>query len=139
MKIHELMEVIENKYPAAESWVFGDSIEMYDKLSALVAEGTKTATSCSYHAYKQVDEEIEIGNEYIVLNGKNLPVCVVRVTAVHLTQFSAMTTELAWKEGEGDRSLHRWRMEHKCFFEREGTFSPDMEVVVIEFEVIEVL
>lgn len=96
MKIHEPMEVIENKYPAAESWVFGDSIEMYDKLSALVAEGTKTATSCSYHAYKQVDEEIEIGNEYIVLNGKNLPVCVVRVTAVHLTQFSAMTTELAW-------------------------------------------
>ncbi|WP_374050634.1 ASCH domain-containing protein [Xenorhabdus taiwanensis] len=49
----------------------------------------------------------------------------------------SMHDELAWKEGEGDRSLFHWQAEHQRFFERIGEFSPDMEIVVIEFKVIE--
>ncbi|SFN97476.1 ASCH domain-containing protein [Xenorhabdus japonica] len=56
---------------------------------------------------------------------------------MHLMQFSEMTEELAWKEGEGDRSLLHWQLEHQRFFEKIGDFSPDMEIVVIEFKVIE--
>ncbi|MDC9588938.1 ASCH domain-containing protein [Xenorhabdus sp. XENO-10] len=48
-----------------------------------------------------------------------------------------MTEELAWKEGEGDKSLLHWQSEHQRFFEKVGDFSPDMEIVVIEFKVIE--
>ncbi|MDC9592420.1 ASCH domain-containing protein [Xenorhabdus sp. IM139775] len=83
------------------------------------------------------NEPDTIGNHYVVFDSQENPVCVVRVTAMHLMKFSEMTAELAWKEGEGDRSLLNWQLDHQRFFEREGTFSPDMEIVVIEFKVVE--
>ncbi|WP_340608448.1 ASCH domain-containing protein [Xenorhabdus bharatensis] len=133
------MNMVKNKYPAAEHWKFGDSTELQDALAELVSQKMKTATSCSFSSYKQSGSSILIGNEYIVLNSKDTPTCVVRVMALHLIKFSEMTVELAWKEGEGDRSVRHWQQEHQHFFEREGSFSPDMEVVVIEFQVIDTL
>ncbi|WP_426577302.1 ASCH domain-containing protein [Xenorhabdus stockiae] len=134
-----MMNMVKNKYPAAEHWKFGDSPELQDVLAELVSKEIKTATSCSFSSYKQSGSSILIGNEYIVLNSKDTPACVVRVMALHLIKFSEMTTELAWKEGEGDRSVKHWQQEHQHFFEREGSFSPEMEVVVIEFKVIDAL
>ena len=40
-------------------------------------------------------------------------------------------------EGEGDLSLAYWQSAHQAFFEREGTWAPDMELVYEEFAVIE--
>ncbi|WP_086956412.1 ASCH domain-containing protein [Xenorhabdus innexi] len=132
-----MMKMIKEKYPTAEHWQFGDSAELQDALAGLVTKEIKTATSCSFASYRQSGNSIVIGNEYIVLNSRNEPTCVVRVMALHLVRFSEMTTELAWKEGEGDRSVKHWQQEHQRFFEREGTFSPEMEVVVIEFKMID--
>ncbi|OKP02027.1 ASCH domain-containing protein [Xenorhabdus eapokensis] len=118
-------------------WVFGDSPSMHDELAKLVAKGIKTATTCSFHSYESDDSKITVGNHYIVFDSKENPVCIVIITAMHLMQFSEMTDELAWKEGEGDRSLFHWQVEHQRFFERIGDFSPDMEIVVFEFKVME--
>ncbi|WP_340616241.1 ASCH domain-containing protein [Xenorhabdus entomophaga] len=139
MKIDKI-ELLESKYPKAGRWVFGDSPAMHDELAELVAEGIKTATTCpfsSYDSYESDDGKITVGNHYTVFDSKEKPVCVARVTAMHLMQFSEMTADLAWKEGEGDRSLLHWQLEHQRFFERIGVFSPDMEIVVIEFKVVE--
>ncbi|MBI6547362.1 ASCH domain-containing protein [Xenorhabdus sp. VLS] len=132
-----MMELIENKYPKAGRWVFGDSPAMYDELAELIAKGIKTATTCSFHSYRSDEPDngkITVGNHYIVFDSKERPVCVARVTAMHLMKFSEMTAELAWKEGEGDRSLLKWQLEHQRFFKNEGVFSPDMEIVVLEFK-----
>ncbi|PHM60241.1 ASCH domain-containing protein [Xenorhabdus ishibashii] len=137
MKKNKVMNLIENKYPKSGHWVFGDSPSMYNELAKLVAKGIKTATTCSFHSYESDDNKITIGNHYIVFDGKENPVCIIRITAMHLMQFSEMTEELAWKEGEGDRSLFHWQVEHQRFFEGIKEFSPDMEIVVIEFKVIE--
>ncbi|OTA15741.1 ASCH domain-containing protein [Xenorhabdus vietnamensis] len=142
MKTNEVMELIESKYPKSGRWVFGDSPAMHDELAQLVTKGIKTATTCpfyAYHSYESEDGKITVGNYYIVFDSKEHPVCVARVTAMHLMQFSEMTEELAWKEGEGDRSLLHWQLEHQRFFEKIGDFSPEMEIVVIEFKVAEVL
>ncbi|CDG98527.1 hypothetical protein XBP1_330035 [Xenorhabdus bovienii str. puntauvense] len=52
-----------------------------------------------------------------------------------------MSWQASWylekKEGEGDLSLSYWRKEHQNFFEREGTYSENMELVFEEFELIE--
>ncbi|MDR0219676.1 MAG: ASCH domain-containing protein [Enterobacteriaceae bacterium] len=136
---HHDIEIVQNKYQTAGNWLFGDSPEMQDSLADLVFKGIKTATSCSFASYQQSGSNISIGNKHLVLNSQNKPICTVRIIALHLITFSEMTTELAWKEGEGDRSVKHWQQEHQSFFEREGVFFPEMEVVVIEFEVIDLL
>ena len=50
-----------------------------------------------------------------------------------------MTSELASKEGEGDLSLEYWKEGHIRYFEREGTYSEEMELVFEEFELTEIL
>ncbi|MDX7998483.1 ASCH domain-containing protein [Xenorhabdus sp. Reich] len=132
------MESIENKYPKAGRWVFGDSPEMNDELAELVVKGVKTATTCSFDSYCTYGPEI-ISSHNVVFDSQDNPICVIRIMTMHLMKFSEMTEELAWKEGEGDRSLHNWQLDHQSFFTREGNFSPDMEMVVFEFKVIEKL
>ncbi|KMJ45695.1 hypothetical protein AB204_07625 [Xenorhabdus khoisanae] len=142
MKTDKITKLLESKYPKAGRWVFGDSPAMHDELAELVAKGIKTATTCPfslYDSYESDDGKITVGNHYTVFDSKESPVCVARVTAMHLMQFSEMTADLAWKEGEGDRSLLHWQLEHQRFFESIGVFSPDMEIVVIEFKVVEKL
>ena len=58
---------------------------------------------------------------------------------MRLIRFCDVTEELARKEGEGDLSLDYWRQEHKEFFEREGSFSENMELIAEEFELIEIV
>ncbi|PHM74222.1 ASCH domain-containing protein [Xenorhabdus kozodoii] len=137
MKTNGIMALIESKYPKAGHWVLGDSPSMHDELAELIAKGIKTATTCSFHSYESDEDKIAVGKHYIVSDSKEHPVCIARVRAMHLMQFSEMTEELAGKEGEGDRSLLHWQLEHQRFFERVGDFSPDMEIVVIEFKVVE--
>lgn len=64
-----------------------------------------------------------------------------RLRDTHLTlrliRFNEMSPELAALEGEGDLSLAYWQSAHQAFFEREGTWAPDMELVYEEFAVIE--
>jgi uncharacterized protein YhfF len=41
-------------------------------------------------------------------------------------RFSEIDEAFAFDEGEGDRTLTYWRTAHQSYFERHGTFSPDM-------------
>lgn len=58
---------------------------------------------------------------------------------MRIVTFDKVEAEFAYKEGEGDRSLNYWRQEHEAFFTREGSFSPTMELVAEEFELVEVV
>lgn len=132
------IELLNEKYPNALSWSFGDSPEMADELAALVMKGGKTATCCSLSSFEKEEELPSVGSYSIVLDGEGTPVCVIRTIAMYLKQFSDMTDELAKKEGEGDLSLDYWKKGHQDFFEREGTYSEDMEIVFEEFQLIEI-
>ncbi|WP_241608498.1 ASCH domain-containing protein [Rosenbergiella australiborealis] len=129
-------EVWKKKYPDAQAWGFGDSPQMADELATLVVNGLKTA-SCGSLASYETDPIPKIGSYHIILNGQDDAVCVIRIVALRLWRFSQVTQELAYKEGEGDRSLNYWRKEHEAFFRREGTFHEDMEVVAEEFQLVE--
>lgn len=80
-----------------------------------------------------------IGSYNIILDGQDVPACVIRLVSMRLVRFCGVTAEFARKEGEGDLSLEYWQREHQRFFEREGHFSQDMELVAEEFEVVDVL
>ena len=62
---------------------------------------------------------------------------MIRTLAIRLIRFNEMSPELAALEGEGDLSLAYWQSAHRAFFEREGSWSPDMELIYEEFAVIE--
>ncbi|WP_145553077.1 ASCH domain-containing protein [Yersinia canariae] len=130
-------EILAAKYPTAVYAAFGDSSELADELAELIASGVKTGSCGSLAGCIEENAFPVIGAYGIVENGSGVPVCVIRTTRLHLLRFSEMTDELARKEGEGDLSLDYWKKEHQRFFEGEGTFTEDMEVIFEEFSLIE--
>jgi len=64
---------------------------------------------------------------------------VIRTTGLFLTRFDRVTPEMAMLEGEGDLSLEYWQQEHQRFFQREGYFHPEMELVFETFQLVEVI
>ncbi|WP_336996436.1 ASCH domain-containing protein [Leclercia sp. UBA7405] len=127
----------QDKYPQAFCWSFGDSPEMADELAALVVAGKKRGTCGSLASYQQELPPVTPGAIHIVLNGKGDAVCVIRTMALRIIRFNEMSPELAALEGEGDLSLAYWQSVHQAFFEREGNWSPEMELVYEEFTVVE--
>lgn len=129
-------------YPDALAWQFGDSPELADELVQQVLSGRKTATCGSLISFQQEQARGEAalaGSNNIILNGSGQAMCVIRMLTTDVIRFCDVTAELARKEGEGDLSLEHWRQCHRLFFEREGTFSAEMELVFQEFELIEVV
>ena len=133
------VEELKMKYPGAQAWQMGDSPELANELANLIKKGLKTATSGSFASYLQDVSAPRIGSYNIILDGQNIPVCVIRLVSMRLVRFCDVNEEFARKEGEGDLSLEYWQTEHQRFFFREGHFSEDMELVAEEFELVEVL
>ncbi|MGS0786161.1 ASCH domain-containing protein [Klebsiella aerogenes] len=117
----------------------GDSPELASELANLIKKGIKTASCGSFASYQQEESAPRIGSYNIILDGQNVPVCVIRLVSLQLVRFCDINEEFARKESEGDLSLEYWKKEHQRFFIREGHFSEDMELIAEEFEVVEVL
>lgn len=128
---------LQQRYPQAHVWAFGDSAEMADELAQLVIAGHKTASCSSYEAYQLPDGKAGVGDFHIVLDGRGEPACVIRTTRLTLVRFNEVSPEQAAREGEGDKSLGYWRQAHQEFFERAGCFSEEMELVFEEFMLVE--
>ncbi|WNN63352.1 ASCH domain-containing protein [Enterobacter hormaechei] len=136
------LEEVKSIYPGALVWHFGDSPELANELVQLVLSGIKTATCCSKTSFQREYERGEApcaGRYNIILDGTGQPMCVIQTVRLQVIRFCEMTSELASKEGEGDLSLEYWKEGHKRFFEREGTYSEEMELVFEEFELAEIL
>lgn len=122
-----------------EAWAFGDDS---DKLADLTVKGIKTATCSAYCWYENGEEELpKVGEYSVILNSKDDAVCVIKTNKVYIERFKNISSEHAYKEGEGDRSLEYWRQVHRDFFAKElieigRNFSEDMELVCEEFEVV---
>jgi uncharacterized protein YhfF len=135
----DAIDKLKAKYPGANSWKMGDSPELAHELATLIVKGIKTASCGSFASYQQEEPAPRIGSYNIILDGQDVPVCVIRLVSMRLVRFCDVTEAFARKEGEGDLSLGYWRKEHQQFFTREGYFSDEMELITEEFEVVEIL
>ncbi len=121
---------------------FGDSPEMADELGALISNGTKTAICSALWEYEAEGASLpEVGEKFIVLDGKGDPLCIIETTEVEVRPYDEVDARFAYEEGEGDRSLEYWREAHWNFFSRtlpnlgkEPT--PDLPLVCERFRVI---
>lgn len=132
----------ENNIPDSakyDAWQFGAEP---DTLAQLVLEGKKSATASAYPLYDVENEDLpQAGTYSVILNSRDEAVCVIQITDVYVVPFNEVTTEHAYKEGEGDRSLEYWREVHEAFFkkwleEANLTFDMDTKVVCEEFKVV---
>lgn len=125
--------------------VYGDSPELSTSLLALIREGRKRAGTSLLWAIEADNESIpEVGEVAIVLDHRNEPALVTRVTWVRILPFCEVTAEYAAIEGEGDGSLAYWREAHWAFLSRECRRigrepEPSMPVVCSVFEVLSVV
>lgn len=121
------------------AWQFGVDP---DVLADLVVSGKKTLTCSSLKEYEVENESLpEAGEVSIVLGADDIPKCIIECTKVYTVVFKDADEEIAYKEGEGDRTLSYWRQAHLDFF---GWLYPEMglefneseEIVVEEFKLI---
>ena len=122
-----------------EAWPFG---EAPDKLADLVLQKIKTATCSAYDLYVINNEPLPKAGDYsIILNSKDEAVCIIKTIKVYVTEFSKVSEEHAYKEGEGNRTLEYWRKVHESFLVNElssvnRSFDENTKVVCEEFVVV---
>lgn len=121
---------------------FGDNPALADELGNLVLSGVKSATCSAVWNYEAEGEPIpQVGTLWLVLDGRNEPMCVVETIEVTFRKYNEVDADFARAEGEDDLSLESWRAGHKRFFTRTlapigKEFSEDMPLVCERFRVI---
>ena len=129
----------EYKDKSYTAWQFGADP---DVLAELVISGKKILTCSSLKEYELENESLpEAGEVSIVLGRDDTPKCIIECMKVYTIIFKDADEELAYKEGEGDRSLSYWRQAHLDFFgwlypEMGLEFNEDEKIVVEEFKLI---
>ena len=130
-------EDLQDTYPGAGTFKFGDSAELCQHLIALVRQNRKSATSAALAEFADEPEAMPVvGRCDIVANWDGTPALVVRTTDVVEVRYCDVTEEMALAEGEND-TLLGWRKDHKAFFKRNGGFDPEMMLVFEHFELVE--
>jgi uncharacterized protein YhfF len=127
-------------YATAVTFSFGDSPAMADELLALVLAGRKTATCGALRDFPEGSPDRPVvGRRDIVLDGKGHRAAVIETVEVTVRRFDEIDEAFAYDEGEGFRTLADWRAGHQRYFERNGGFSPDMDLICERFRLVEVL
>ncbi|WP_144763173.1 ASCH domain-containing protein [Curtobacterium sp. 9128] len=111
----------------------GDNGPLRQRLTALVADGTKTATAGRLADYAAEGEELEqVGERLALLDDDDRPMGTVVVTAVEVVPLTEVPWSFAEAEGEGFTDIEDWRARHRRFWLRtEGATVPDDEPIVL--------
>ena len=123
-------------------WKFCGGGVFADELVNLVLTGVKTASASTKPAYELEGEDLpETGTYSVILFDNEEAACVIRDTKVSVVPFGQVNAEHAYKEGEDDRSLEKWREAHRRAFAPDYRaaglpFDESGECVLEEFEVV---
>ena len=131
------IEEAKARYPGSETFRFGDSRELCGHLISLIRIGKKRATCGSLNSYKDDDEPMPVvGGRDIALNWDGTPALVIETTEFTIRRFCDVDADFALAEGE-DETLEGWQVGHRAFFERNGGWKADMELVCERFTLVE--
>ncbi|WP_305989582.1 ASCH domain-containing protein [Roseibium sp. MMSF_3544] len=128
---------LQQRYPGAETFTFGDSEELSGDLIALVRTGRKTATCGALRDFESGEDAMPVkGRKDIALNWDGTPALVIETLEVSTMRFCDVPEDFALAEGE-NKDLAGWRVDHQSYFERNGGFDPEMWLVCERFRMIE--
>ncbi|WP_412074077.1 ASCH domain-containing protein [Tritonibacter mobilis] len=132
----ETLKLLKHRYPTAQTFKFGDSAELSAALLALVRSGKKVATCGAVRDFENGEPMPQIGRRDIALHWDDTPALVIETVELIQCRFDEVTEVMALAEGEDD-SLGGWRRGHRAYFERNGGFSPDMQILWERFLLVE--
>ena len=132
----ETLKLLKHRYPTAQTFKFGDSAELSATLLALVRSGKKIATCGAVRDFENGEPIPQIGRRDIALHWDDTPALVIETVELIQCRFDEVTEAMALAEGEDD-SLDGWRRGHRAYFERNGGFSPDMQILWERFLLVE--
>lgn len=121
---------------------FGDSADLADQLLGLVLAGTKSATAELADDFAARGDRLpRVGSHWIACDSTGAPRAILRSTELRLATFDQVDASFAYDEGEDDRSLESWRVEHERYWvrgcaARGAEWSPDLEIVLERFTVV---
>ena len=128
---------LRRRFPGAETFTFGDCRALCDRLLALVRSGSKTATCGALREFVLGGEAMpEPGRRDIALDWDGSPALVIETVGVTVRRYCDVDADFALAEGE-DETLAGWQDGHRRYFERNGGFDPDMELVCERFRLVE--
>ena len=131
------MPTLEEKYPGAESFKFGDNAWLCAELIKLVRAGKKRATCGVAEGFGPGKEPLPVvGRRDIALNWDGSPALVIETVDVSYARFCDVTEDFALAEGQNE-DLEGWRRDHRAYFERNGGWSEDMLLLCERFELVE--
>jgi len=131
------IEEAKTRYPEAEAFKFGDSHKLCDRLLSLIRMGKKRATCGALRAFNDGNEPMPVvGRRDIALNWDGTPALVIETTETTIRRFCDVDADFALAEGE-DETLEGWQAGHQAYFERNGGWQPDMELVCERFTLVE--
>jgi len=129
------MDAATQDWRSLESFAFGDSPEMADRLLGFVLAGAKTAT-----CWAARDGELtHVGKRMVAKDGAGNPRAVIETVSLEKLRFTEVGWTFAHAEGEGDECLEDWRDGHRAYFTRNGGFAPDMLLWCERFRLVEVI
>ncbi|MBD3207154.1 ASCH domain-containing protein [Candidatus Bathyarchaeota archaeon] len=126
----------------SDAWGFGDNPELMDELLGYILEGKKrTTTSLIKESELQGYPMDKLGDFNIILNGRGEPVAVIKTVSVRRVKYSDVDAEHAYWEGEGDRTIETYFLEHNKYYKRVGEklgfkFDENMLVDLVRFELV---
>ena len=129
------MVAVDADWRSLESFAFGDSPAMADRLLAFVLAGAKTATCWSVRDGQQT----QVGKRMVVKDGAGQPRAVIETVSLEQLRFTEVGLTFAHAEGEGDECLEDWRDGHRAYFTRNGGFAPDMMLWCERFRLVETI
>ncbi|MEO6696279.1 MAG: ASCH domain-containing protein [Ignavibacteria bacterium] len=137
--IKQYPEHVNSKY---KHYYFCDNEKCANELAELVKNEIKKATASLLFWYDKGEEVMpEVSDINIITDWSGMAQCIIRTVKVTILSFKEVTAEMAYKEGEGDRSLEYWKNAHVNFFIRDLKnenlkFTEDLKIVFEEFEMI---
>jgi uncharacterized protein YhfF len=100
-----------------QAWYFGSSKDMAAELGELVRTGVKTATCSLLWEHELAGDRLpELGELSIITDWDGHPLCIIETVEVQIRAFDEVDGQFAYDEGEGDRSLASWRVDHWTYF-----------------------
>lgn len=103
-----------------DTWHFGDTEELANKLADLLRKGEKTATS---FLLWRLDTEgwkmPRVGDVVVVAYWDGSPACTIKITEVELRPFEQIDERFAYDYGEGERTLVWWRSAMWNYYSKE--------------------
>jgi uncharacterized protein YhfF len=97
-----------------------------------VLSGEKTATA---GLHDDAEPPPSPGDRYVVEDETDTPRAIVEVTEVRLAPAGEIDLPFARAEGEGFKSVEKWREAHERFFER--PLPPETLIDAVRFRVVE--